>query len=81
MVRMKGLEPSRLAAPDPKSIFYGFSSFLKSFHFLSKVLYLGIHKELYCFKLYHLFSFFFKFCSKNCSKKIKKAYINFAILI
>ncbi|QHG91884.1 hypothetical protein CVO_08630 [Sulfurimonas sp. CVO] len=66
---MRGLEPPRLAAPDPKSIFERFSSFLKLFHFLSKSLYLGIYKRFKIFISYHLFSLFFKFCSKNCSKK------------
>jgi len=37
MVRTKGLEPSHLAAPDPKSVFMCFSYILKSFHFLSNL--------------------------------------------
>jgi len=36
MVRMRGLEPPRLAAPDPKSFFHTFSYFLISFQILIK---------------------------------------------
>jgi len=46
---MKGLEPSHLAAPDPKSVFMFFSYFIKSFHFLSKYRNIGIYKGYYFF--------------------------------
>jgi len=42
MVRMKGLEPSHLAAPDPKSFFNCFSLFLKSYQILSNHVFIGV---------------------------------------
>jgi len=69
---MRGLEPPRLAAPDPKSVFELFSSFLKSLHFASKDLYLGVLLGYRIFIILHHFSLFFIICSKKCSKKIEK---------